>query len=101
MGKNSKVESSKAGGDFIKGGSAHMSGKNNAGPQTAGALSAGGAKKTGKFIEGGGGKMFGKQHAGPQAPGVAQTSPGADSKFASGGSTKMFGHSGSQTAKPC
>lgn len=50
---------------------------------------------------GGSGKMFGKQHAGPQKSGVTAGKSGDGGKWAKGGSTKMFGFTGSKPRHAC
>jgi hypothetical protein len=59
-------------------------------------------EKSADFAEGGDTPMFGEQAAGSQKPGETQhdVSGGAPgSKFAAGGSHKMFGYAGSETAQ--
>lgn len=58
--------------------------------------------KKGKAIPTGGNKMMHRQASGPQKPGVtSQEHSGTKSKGAvKGGSTKMFGKSGSKNLKP-
>ena len=68
MAKNSKVVSSGAG-DFAKGGSKGMFGKQAVGTKTPFVTGKSDKNAGGKFAAGGGGKMFGKQNAGPRAPG--------------------------------
>lgn len=51
------------------------------------------------FAEGGDTAMFGQQHVGPQKPGGTAHDVGGDSKFAAGGSNKMFGFRGAQAAQ--
>jgi hypothetical protein len=53
-----------------------------------------------EFAEGGDTHMFGKQSAGPDKPGNTgkDTSAAPGPKYASGGSSKMFGFSPSQAA---
>lgn len=51
--------------------------------------------------EGPSGKMLKGQYTGTQKPGVTSQEKGASGgKFAKGGSTKMFGKSGSKALKP-
>lgn len=52
-----------------------------------------------EFAKGGDTAMFGQQHVGEQKPGGTAHDPGADGKFATGGSGKMFGFSGVQAAR--
>lgn len=66
-------------------------------------------EKNAKFAEGGNTPMFGKgdrtttapsDAAGSQKPGVTEHDPaGSGSKFASGGTGKMFGYSASEPAR--
>lgn len=60
------------------------------------------SSKSATFAQGGSkNHMFGEQEAGAQKPGVSgHDVPKGETKFASGGSTKMFGFRPSQTAKP-
>ncbi len=51
------------------------------------------------FAKGGDTAMFGQQHVGEQKPGTTAHDPGADGKFAKGGSNKMFGFCGSEPAR--
>lgn len=101
MSKNSKVESSKNTGFGMKGGSHHMVGKQSAGPQKPG-QSAQEGKSSAKYASGGNNHMVGQKPVGSQAPGVsAVDGRGGDNKFEiKGGTTKMVGNRGSQTAKP-
>jgi hypothetical protein len=86
---------------FAKGGKAHMSTMNYAGPQKPETTTAGGAKATGK-VAGGSRKMFREQSADPAVAGQT-ANPGntaANNTFkASGGTTKMFGFTPSLPAK--
>lgn len=53
-----------------------------------------------EFAEGGHkNHMFGEQDAGSQKPGATEHDAGADSKFATGGSGKMFGYNPSVPAR--
>lgn len=61
------------------------------------------SNKTGSTIpnEGPSGVMMGRQYTGPQKPGVSSQEQSKSSGLgAQGGSTKMFGFSGSKPAKP-
>lgn len=63
----SKVKSSKAG-NFAKGGSHSMIGKQHAGPQKPGTTAHDPAGDGGKFAKGGSGHMVGKQSANTAKP---------------------------------
>ena len=53
-------------------------------------------------VRGGGGHMVGKQSAGPAKPmSLTNGNKGGGGKWAKGGSTKMFGFSGSKPSKAC
>lgn len=59
-------------GDFAKGGSGKMFGKQAAGPQAPAQTASKDKSDGGKFAKGGSTKMFGKQSAKPMAPGVTR-----------------------------
>jgi len=91
------------------GGKGHMAGFNPVGTQQPGgsAVDMSGGSRRG--IEAKGGDKHGfyssgttnKDYAGTQQPGTSgPTKTGGDQKFASGGTTKMFGNRGSQKAQP-
>jgi hypothetical protein len=65
----SKVKSTKAG-NFAKGGSGHMFGKQSAGPMKPGVTGKSNSGNGGKWAKGGSGHMVGKQSANPRRPGV-------------------------------
>lgn len=52
-----------------------------------------------EFAQGGDTAMFGQQHVGEQKPGGTAHDVGGDGKFAVGGSNKMFGFAGSESAQ--
>jgi len=85
------------------GGSGHMKGFTGAGTQTPGGSSqqGTGGRRDQKVKTGGNVGFYStsgnKSYAGTQTPGQSSASPsGGNSKFASGGTNKMFGNSGSQ-----
>jgi len=86
---------------FLSGGSAHMSGKNTAGPQKP-AQTASEGSSSAKFASGGpSGTMKKFSGSNPMRPGVTSAPGGSGgAKFASGGTNKMFGPRGSQAKIP-
>jgi hypothetical protein len=89
------------------GGSGHMKGFTGSGTQTPGGSSqqGTGGRRDMKPKTGGNVGFYStsgnKSYAGTQTPGGSSANPtGGNSKFASGGTTKMFGNRGSQRRTP-
>jgi hypothetical protein len=95
---------------FLKGGNNSMHSARGTGTQTPGQSSQEGSSAIGspQNVQAGPSSVAGftndagtnKDHAGTQTPGVSgATKKGGDAKFASGGSTPMFGNRGSLPAR--
>jgi hypothetical protein len=85
----------------VKGGKGKMFGQMGAKPSKPGVITHSQPGKSSFPVKGGSGHMFTELEAGPQTPG--QTAAGGafakETKFASGGKTKMFGKQNANTAR--